>query len=95
MTGSSHLARTGPAVNGPERRGGQGDEELRMTNHIGADALPAAEPGGHQLPGVGLIETRTGRADGGSTVLTRDQDAAFSQFAGGWVQDDPAQPDGL
>ena len=62
-----------PAVDRPEGRGGQGDEELGVLDDVGAHPLAAPDPGGHQLPGVGLVEAGARRADGGPPVLARDQ----------------------
>ena len=75
-----------PAVHGTERRGGQGDEELGVLDHRGVDALAAPDAGGHQLPGVGLVEAGARRADGGPAVLARDEERALGQLAGRAVQ---------
>ena len=56
-------------VHRPERRGGQGDEELGVLEHRRVDALAASDAGRHELPGVGLVEAGARRADRGPPVL--------------------------
>ena len=81
------------AVHGPERRRSKGDEELGVFDHLRAHSLAAPDAGGHQLPGVSLVEARTRGADGGPAVLARNEELTLGQLSGSPVQRDAAQPD--
>ena len=92
--GTGRLPERPAAVHRPERRGGQGDEELGVLDHAGVDALAAPDAGGHELPGVGLVEARARRADrrpGGPCTATRRSPSASSP--GRAVQGDAAEAD--
>jgi len=65
----------------PERRGRQRHEELRVVDHVGADALATPDPGGHQVPGIGLVEAGARRADGRPAVLAGDEDGPFGELS--------------
>jgi hypothetical protein len=80
-------------VDGTERRSGQGDEDLRVLDDAGVDPLAAADAGGDELPGVGLVEAGARRADGGPPVLARNEEFTLGQFPGGAVQGDATEPD--
>ena len=59
---------TGPVpaapVDGPEARGGEGEEDGRVLGDVLGDALPTPEPGRHQGEGVAPVEGGAGRAEG-------------------------------
>src|ERR1700722_6518622 len=59
-----------------------------MLDDAGVHPLAPADPGGHQLPGVGLVEAGTRWADCGPSVLARDDQATLGQLSGGAVQGD-------
>jgi hypothetical protein len=60
------------AVDGTERRSGQGDERARPLRHRLGDALPADETAGQDVPGVALVLLRARGADGGAAVAAAD-----------------------
>ena len=66
------VARTRPgAVDVPERRCGQGDEQQRVVGHLVGDGLAAHQPGPDHRERVPRVGPRTGRADLGAPVPAR------------------------
>ena len=81
------------SVHRPERRGGQSHEELGVGDHRRADPLAAADARSDELPGVGLVEARARRADGGAPVLAHDDQVALDQLSARAVQGEAPQAD--
>jgi hypothetical protein len=82
-----------PGVDGPERRRGQGDEELGMARHADIDALAAADARGDEVPGVLGVDARARRADRGPAVLARNQQVAVPQLPRRAIERQPPQAD--
>jgi hypothetical protein len=62
-------------------------------DHARAHTLAAPDARRDELPGVGLVEARARWADGGSSVLARDQEKAVGELTRGAVQGDAVEAD--
>ncbi len=91
--GRGRSPETSARCTGPKEGAVRVTKSWGWSTTLGVDALAAPDAGGHQLPGVGLVEAGARRADGGPPVLAGDDEVALGQLSGRAVQGDAAQPD--
>jgi hypothetical protein len=72
------------AMYGPERWGGEGDEEPGSVADRGGDVLAAEEARADEVEGVARVESGAGGADGRASVAAADEEP-FAGFVAGVV----------